>query len=104
MALRCRERAPSTTSKPEPIFWGGMSASAKCGHDPRGSLFRRHHLGGGGLLVLVVPVAVAPTSSRRNAGGAKLMICQRSTLEVKPPALTKVGGAGASTIQRVTVT
>ena len=51
-----------------------------------------------------VPVGVAPTSSRRNAGGAKLMICQRSTLAVKPPALTKVGGAGASMIQRVTVT
>ncbi len=51
-----------------------------------------------------VPVGVAPTSRRRNAGGAKLMICQRSTLEVKPPAFTKVGGAGESMIQRVTTT
>src|SRR5262249_19178428 len=44
------------------------------------------------------------TSRRRNAGGVKLMICQRSTLAVKPPAFTKVGGGGASTIQRVTAT
>ena len=51
-----------------------------------------------------VPVGVAPTSSRTNDGGVKWMICQRSTLEVNPPALTKVGGAGASMVQRVTST
>ena len=32
------------------------------------------------------------------------MNCQRSTLPVKPPALTYVGGGGVSTIQRATVT
>jgi hypothetical protein len=41
-----------------------------------------------------VPVGVAPTSSRMNPGGTESMICQRSTLPVKPPTLTKVGGAG----------
>src|SRR5262245_36813724 len=51
-----------------------------------------------------VPVGVAPTSSRTNDGGVKWMICQRSTFVVKPPAFTKVGGAGASIVQRVTRT
>jgi len=51
-----------------------------------------------------VPVGVAPTSSRRKAGGTKSMICQRSTCVVKPPTFTKVGGAGWSMIQRVTTT
>ena len=41
-----------------------------------------------------VPVGWQPTSSRRKAGGTKSMICQRSTLPVKPPPCTKVGGAG----------
>ena len=35
---------------------------------------------------------VAPTSSRRKAGGVKSMICQRSTFPWKPPTFLKVGG------------
>ena len=47
-----------------------------------------------------VLVGVQPTSSRMNDGGTKSMICQRSTLPVKPPILTNDGGAGWSMIQR----
>jgi hypothetical protein len=35
MALRCRERAPSTTSKPAHLFNGRLSAFASCGNGLR---------------------------------------------------------------------
>ena len=38
-----------------------------------------------------VPVGVAPTSRRRNAGGVKLMICQRSTLRGEAAGLHEGG-------------